>query len=72
MGEARILRESCAHVRFELAHDMPAAAFLARPAIFNGVLSLLRTTELAELRCARESKRGTAQPCTAAYPRPRP
>lgn len=55
MSEVRILRETCDFVGGQLAHDMPAAAILQRPAVLQGLLSLLRTTELAEmseLNCA--------------------
>jgi len=49
MTEPAVLCDACAHVGGEIAHDIGAPAIFARPGMLEGLLSLIRTTEHAEL-----------------------
>ena len=49
MTDSRVLSETCAQLGGALSHDLPAAAILRRPEVTLALLSLLRTSELAEL-----------------------
>ena len=56
MTDSRVLSETCAQLGGALSHDLPAAAILRRPEVTLALLSLLRTSELAELGELRVSR----------------
>jgi len=48
MAEERVLLNACHQLATEVAYDLPAGSLIHRPELLQGLVSLLRTTDVAE------------------------